>query len=328
MSDNEAPSPPANPPQATPPQATAPETESAPDASEGAAKAEPVQVDQPPHPVSAYVSDTSEQDSVSTQRRWHDVWRRIQWLAAFNLATLAISAIGAVVGYFELQTLHESNRQTAAAVKLTERALQAAKEANDIAARAADATETQARLTLDQLKQGSAQVALGRRANAIASEASRLERRAWITVKDAQLVALVPGLPATVQLHVTNSGATPALRTSIASTVVGRQQLTLEVLNGPIGQRNHASSSMVIPPGSVMTVFPVTSEVLNDAHLANIRSGAMRLFALGTIFYDDIFGNSHQTDFCFAVGREELNLRPADPKIQSLVACPEHNDAR
>lgn len=145
---------------------------------------------------------------------------RVRQVGVGQLLVLIATLGTALTTWFqfgEMRTQTALTRQTIAAtersLRITEEALRATRDSSDIARRAASAAEQQAGLAQRQLEQGTAQIDVGRDANRLSAEATRMERRAWLTVRTVTLVRLLTRSPAVAQLHIENSSSTPAIET-------------------------------------------------------------------------------------------------------------------
>lgn len=153
-------------------------------------------------------------------------------------------------------------------------------------------------------------------------EASRLDQRAWVTVqgivlqKPLQEMMAIGSTPA-VTVLVENSGRTPATDVAVAGSVIVRQVLSMKDLATTVtGEKiSNAIIGPRTPPGAILlnSDQPVTTQRQIDA----INNGITRLYAIGTIFYRDVFHRPHKTEFCFSAGIRDSGL--------GMAACKEHN---
>jgi hypothetical protein len=109
----------------------------------------------------------------------------------------------------------------------------------------------------------------------------------------------------------TNTGKTLALhvRSWINRTDIPHLQQITD--SDPIGT---GGGYAILPPGSVDNTS--TSGIpITESDVKGIKRGAIHVFIYGTISYDDIFGKSHWTQFCFYPG----------PDLNSFGPCDRHN---
>jgi len=112
------------------------------------------------------------------------------------------------------------------------------------------------------------------------------------------LKPLAVGEVPVVTLEVANSGHTPARDTIVAGSVFSRAQVVdadfSDNVGGPIDSRS------VVGPG-VPFFIPIeaTQPVKQQGQIDAILKGKWKLHATGNIWYKDIFGKQHRTQFCF-----------------------------
>jgi hypothetical protein len=251
-------------------------------------------------------------------RRVSRMSARIWWLAIFNALVLLATFLGSVSAYLQWRGLAQSNELTRHAISQTERNLQLTQEAVRQTTRTNDIAESSAR---DAAQLGTAQLRVARDANGQARAAMRLERRAWVTVKTAELVKPpAMGEVFMVLLNIINTGQTPASEGMINGTVISRGELSAEDLSGP--EVGSVPSRMLIGPGVVVSTLLTASEpVMRQSQIDAILNGAWRLYAVGNIYYRDVFGGRHQTRYCFSIGASDLRLN-----VRAMAACAEHNE--
>jgi hypothetical protein len=72
-------------------------------------------------------------------------------------------------------------------------------------------------------------------------------------------------------------------------------------------------SWQLIPPGGEIQV---DSQIIPQEQLSAVKAGKSPLFVYGTVWYEDIFGASHWTQYCWSV----------DPNRGVNYEGPKHND--
>jgi hypothetical protein len=95
-----------------------------------------------------------------------------------------------------------------------------------------------------------------------------------------------------------NKGNSPALKMSVDASI--------EPLHNPISEPMEVRPSGKLPRVSAvlatdMEAYSIikSDKPLDDAMLKALQDGSYSIYAWGTITYEDMFGNSHKTDFCF-----------------------------
>jgi hypothetical protein len=150
-----------------------------------------------------------------------------------------------------------------------------------------------------------------------ARETREVENRAYVSVKTASLVTeLKPGEPATVTIDYVNKGDTPALKAGAHVEMDFLAKRVSEPL--PDNSATTMVSSGVIHTdgvvGSDLSIPPVSEEVFTQ-----FMEGRLLLYVWGTVRYEDVFGKTHKTQFCF--------LRRPTGAGKLLDACPTNNTA-
>ena len=266
-------------------------------------------------------TDASEVDAVSEDADAPDTGQKIppreRWTRSEKLQ-LIFGAWGGVLAFGGLYILYLQTevmtRQTElmdGQLKISERAATAAKDSVDIARNALE----------DNRKAVEKSLAQGQQALDASIAASRLDQRAWLTVDATGLAnKLAIGKTPTVLLLIKNSGRTPALDVTIESRVFTRSALTEKELSAEsIGI---PPSNPVMGPGGTLTVPSTSSEAIcNQGQIDAVERGSHKLYAIGTIYYKDIFKFHHQTKFCFRISGTTYI------KGLGMVACAVHNDA-
>jgi hypothetical protein len=154
-------------------------------------------------------------------------------------------------------------------------------------------------------------------------QASRLDERAWVTVQSIPVPAKITdavaiGVTPNFRMFIENSGRTPAVETLVAGSIIVRENLSQDDLSdrtiGAPGSRMIIGPNMT-PPFIVLTCDQAfTTQPQIDA----FTQGTTRMYAIGIIYYNDIFDRPHKTRFCFSVGAKDW--------IYGMTACKEHND--
>ena len=151
-------------------------------------------------------------------------------------------------------------------------------------------------------------VELARSSIEAANTASQFDQRAWVTVALVRFTKpLAIGDKISVQLTVHNSGKTPAV-----ARMIGRIEGSTEPLSDAAFKdlltTGHPSIMVLGPDGNgdgyLQSLEPLTADQSKA-----LNSGALRLYVIGSIEYDDVFSHHHSTRFCFSVtGSEDVSL--------------------
>ena len=149
----------------------------------------------------------------------------------------------------------------------------------------------------------------------IAEMSARVSNRAYISFKDVTKQILQVGKQASVDIKYVNVGKTPAYNISIIHGVkIGGSGFfdneienikTTKITNQTLG----ASLDGNTTAGS--------GEMINYENFTKIMNGQKSWFVYGNITYNDIFGGSHFTRYCFQVF----------PDKNIIVMCDKYNDA-
>jgi hypothetical protein len=123
-------------------------------------------------------------------------------------------------------------------------------------------------------------------------EASRLDQRAWLAVKEVRIESeLALNEPLRYSINLVNTGKTPALDVRFVELRSGNNEATIDELAPP---RDRG----VVAPGNNIKVFG-RSNRLDQPTTKAIQDGTIRLYISGTIEYWDIFKTKpRHTRFC------------------------------
>jgi len=150
---------------------------------------------------------------------------------------------------------------------------------------------------------------------------SRLDQRAWVTVKTATLTkAPTIGEPVLVTLEIINSGKTPALNATIGGSVISRSIISEKDFQDATIYK--PVSVMVIGPSTVVTIFLDTSDAVRQQEQIDALGKKNTIYASGFLQYDDIFGKQHRTKFRFKLLPEDYARH-----MTTLAAAERGNDA-
>lgn len=129
-------------------------------------------------------------------------------------------------------------------------------------------------------------------------EKSKLDQRAWLTVKAAKVRQIIAmGKPPTVAIELHNSGQTPAVGTRLDQHV-GFFADKLPDGPMPFGHRDNRNIGVVGPSSSMVGDFTL-SDSLTETAMTNLKSRKWSIFTYGTATYFDIFKVQHNLSYCF-----------------------------
>jgi hypothetical protein len=199
----------------------------------------------------------------------------------------------------------------------------------------AERTKEVADRTLAQADATNALAREAKRQADIARDALNLEGRPWVGISgnDSFRLQLVKGEPLKIVLIPKNFGTAPALRERSVNKMEEFPSLPPgRVPNFNAYTRAEAGPPIVLFPGSAAQINIDTSKSgaqgnmvfahLTDEEIRQIRTGAIRIYLYGSIWYEDTFSKKHRTDYCFMYHPETSNEDTA-----SFTACSEHNSA-
>jgi len=145
------------------------------------------------------------------------------------------------------------------------------------------------------------------RANELARRELMLANRAWVYVFDFEKITNPAGEALGIQVLYRNTGRTPALglRATVGWT---RKQALIPVQDN----QNAAGPKWTLPPNGKANTIPrlppeVVRRVLNGNHGG---------FVYGTLWYEDVFGDTHWSQFCGEIG----------PRFEIFPACTIHQE--
>lgn len=128
-------------------------------------------------------------------------------------------------------------------------------------------------------------------------EAMKLDQRAWVGALDASPVGeLEKGQATGVKITYVNTGKTPArdVRTHVDWKL---EETAIPAYDSDPGVNLEHSRILLLPSGKGSVARGMSDEVA--AAINSDRPG----YIFGTVWYDDIFGSHHWSQFCFRVRR-------------------------
>jgi len=141
---------------------------------------------------------------------------------------------------------------------------------------------------------------------------SRLQHRAWLGVEKALHKPITAGEKIECELHFTNTGNTPAINVSAVYTVLsGTKDFdVVSYVESHTGRFDRGIPSRgPVPPNATVLVKALYGEAITEDTAAKVKNGKLVFYVFGDITYDDIFGERHQTRYCFIVDPATAGLR-------------------
>ena len=149
-------------------------------------------------------------------------------------------------------------------------------------------------------------------------EDAKLEKRAWVGVKD--VIAPKPLTSSEkfrYEVYYTNTGNTPAVDVNAVYGIAVGEDVDIgsRITETENEFANISGSQFVIPPQADFLAAGSGKRKLTDSEIEGIRGGEAVIWIYGRFHYRDIFGDSHQTGYCFTY----------DPNTNGFNAYSEHN---
>jgi len=137
----------------------------------------------------------------------------------------------------------------------------------------------------------------------IAVDTAKKQLRAYVAVAPAGLIPVNEGTITEVPLRIFNSGQTPAYKLAFDVTIFEEQEEKAMSWkwNFPM-EREFYKSQLGLLPGETIRTFPVDGGITLDSL---VKLGRY-MYAVGIVFYDDIYERTHWTKFCIWWDGEHL----------------------
>jgi hypothetical protein len=158
------------------------------------------------------------------------------------------------------------------------------------------------------IAQGRAALRKAEAANKIASDTSKKQLRAYLSVESCGVQIPKEGW-ITVPLNIENLGATPASDIEIAGDVLvlsGDPREFDPATDGRLADKSLTSETMLGPNSNRYHDIRLTDQFLQP-HLEDIREMRSAVIHYGWIGYSDVFGERHRTNFAFYHRGKELS---------------------
>jgi hypothetical protein len=133
----------------------------------------------------------------------------------------------------------------------------------------------------------------------VASEAlniSKLDQRAWTSVKNISMVTFELNKPIVIQITINNIGKTVARDVaSVIHVIEVRGRPNIDKVSRELNIKR--SDNLVLFPNAELTRTR-ESFVPDSDKFARMKSKESELYVFGDITYSDVFGDEHITEFC------------------------------
>jgi hypothetical protein len=151
---------------------------------------------------------------------------------------------------------------------------------------------------------------------------ARLDQRPWVNVHSAKLSKpLEVGDAPVANFNVTNSGKTPALNGRMFGIILSAEpNMGFDTSLDP-AKLGADFTHFVIAPGrtnEVTAPYGPANPISKQSDIDDIRNGKKCLFFIGHIFYEDVFGETHSTEFCAKMCSDLFDSR-------TFILCNEGN---
>ena len=157
--------------------------------------------------------------------------------------------------------------------------------------------------TRDAVTEAEMGSAAAREANEIARDTARRELRAYVTVEVAKLQTFEVGKRISAQLKINNVGTTPMYKAfQISGIGMGPypypdEETAWATMTIEDARKNYPIKQFYL--GRSGNLEKESGFVMSEEDRNAILSGDRRVYIYGSLFYDDIFEQTHRTTFCW-----------------------------
>jgi hypothetical protein len=127
---------------------------------------------------------------------------------------------------------------------------------------------------------------------------SQLDHRAWIGMENMQYSPVQVGQPIRVTVSYRNTGKTPGMSSRVGFVVEMLPPYRPAPLQRMPKEGFAGSISVMQPNAKHESSIAFGSDKLNQSTLDAVKSGAVVIYAYGTLTYNDIYGQPHWSRFC------------------------------
>lgn len=237
----------------------------------------------------------------------------IVYVVFSGLTLRAIRISAETAGHQTDKLIAAAEIQSRAAKEMTTAVKDQAKFAGEFAG-SADSINQQTKLAVDRF---------GRMAKASEDnikairDSSRSDQRAWVGVVafNAPKPAFEVGNQPVLSVTISNTGKTPALRCK--SLFAAKSYPVTQPFVANYGATTGRNSIDTIPPNARPELQTPPLAALTGYQIDSIKNGTLILYIFGKITYEDVFGITHQSQFCYALSHN----------LTSAEGCETYNDA-
>ena len=132
----------------------------------------------------------------------------------------------------------------------------------------------------------------------IMKEQMNIENRAWVTVVDVKRDEFKIGKETEITVSFANSGHTPAhnMNGFVYGLYWDKPNFGTSCLQS---DKDEEVSTTILGPQSVNSQTMYTERKLTATDIELVKQGALRYYIWGYIYYNDIWGQRHFTEYCF-----------------------------
>jgi voltage-gated potassium channel Kch len=151
-----------------------------------------------------------------------------------------------------------------------------------------------------------------------------MDQRAWVGPVEMVEPQIREGHTLVFEIIVTNSGKTLARKVSTNVMTKSFPVGARFIPEYPVGKgrQPHEGGAIVVFPGMKVSLTTPPIETLTKEAIEALRTNRIVLYIFGKITYEDVFGKSHLTTFCYFL-RPEIGR----PQLATISACKTYNEA-
>lgn len=150
----------------------------------------------------------------------------------------------------------------------------------------------------------------------ITDDTAKKQLRAYVAVEPGPAPTLANGIITELPLKFTNSGQTPAYKMAFAAKIFEEvEEKAMSWAWTFPTQREKYKSKVGFLPTSTIRTFPVSGGI----NPATVKKIGRLIYAVGIVFYDDIYKTTHWTTFCIWWSGDSL-------KPEDATYCDKYNE--
>jgi hypothetical protein len=147
----------------------------------------------------------------------------------------------------------------------------------------------------------------------------RISQRAWVGVESIDTEPkLNPGVKPVYRIILRNTGSSPALKAKLYMHIILTDQRLTEADMRRLDVEAQEMSLSIAPGMQCRTAGTLPPDrTISNGELTRLREGSIFLYGFGGIKYEDIFGESHVSEWAFRYDSKQLG---------EITIFPFHND--